>query len=295
MNQFPPVRSSTQKRLLCIATKLYSWRRPVRAPSTPPKNPLAVVCVSDTHNTTPVLPPGDVLLHAGDLTESGTFTELQDQLDWLNAQPHQHKVVIGGNHDLVLDSSITLTDPQKDATRLNWGSIVYLQDRSVELSFANGRSLTVYGSPWTPKFGQWAFQYPATTDIWANKVPANVDVLLTHGPPRFHLDKNEYGGMTGCSYLANEIYRARPRLVVAGHIHESYGEKWAAFDAVQRLWETFLCAKGGWWELCQLARLVLLQRLMGHAEEAHPVHLVNAAAVGGRGNSERRLPITVAV
>jgi 3',5'-cyclic AMP phosphodiesterase CpdA len=71
--------------------------------SSPPNNPVTVVCVSDAHNTKPLLPPGDLLIHAGDLTCIGTFDELQTQIDWLNAQPHKY---IAGNKDLLLDPAI---------------------------------------------------------------------------------------------------------------------------------------------------------------------------------------------
>ncbi|CCF46674.1 Ser/Thr protein phosphatase, partial [Colletotrichum higginsianum] len=33
------------------------------------------VCVSDTHNTAVKLPKGDVLIHAGDLTNQGSYPE----------------------------------------------------------------------------------------------------------------------------------------------------------------------------------------------------------------------------
>ncbi|GJC89275.1 calcineurin-like phosphoesterase [Colletotrichum tofieldiae] len=35
------------------------------------------VCVSDTHNTTVKLPKGDVLIHAGDLTNQGSYSEVR--------------------------------------------------------------------------------------------------------------------------------------------------------------------------------------------------------------------------
>jgi hypothetical protein len=57
-----------------IAKVLYSLLEPavpVRA------NGIRVVCVSDTHNTQPKLPNGDILLHAGDLTQSGSAEELK--------------------------------------------------------------------------------------------------------------------------------------------------------------------------------------------------------------------------
>ena len=43
----------------------------------------------------------------------------------------------------------------------------------------------VYGSPWQPWFGGWAFNLERGPDIaakWA-LIPDDTDVLLTHGPP----------------------------------------------------------------------------------------------------------------
>ena len=37
------------------------------------------VCVSDTHNSTPKLPTGDVLIHAGDLTNQGSYQEVSHE------------------------------------------------------------------------------------------------------------------------------------------------------------------------------------------------------------------------
>ncbi len=35
------------------------------------------VCLSDTHNQTIKLPKGDVLIHAGDLTNQGSYSEVR--------------------------------------------------------------------------------------------------------------------------------------------------------------------------------------------------------------------------
>ncbi|EEY23283.1 ser/Thr protein phosphatase family protein [Verticillium alfalfae VaMs.102] len=35
------------------------------------------VLISDTHNHTPALPRGDVLIHAGDLTNQGSYSEVR--------------------------------------------------------------------------------------------------------------------------------------------------------------------------------------------------------------------------
>ncbi|EGX96671.1 phosphoesterase [Cordyceps militaris CM01] len=58
------------------------------------------------HRTSPLspnVPDGDLLLHAGNLTVGGSFAKLQAQLDWLNTLPHRQKVVIAGNHDVLLE------------------------------------------------------------------------------------------------------------------------------------------------------------------------------------------------
>lgn len=38
------------------------------------------VCVSDTHNSTVKLPKGDVLIHAGDLTNQGSYSEVRTSI-----------------------------------------------------------------------------------------------------------------------------------------------------------------------------------------------------------------------
>src|SRR5205085_7513180 len=58
-----------------LAQKLYSWRR--IAPAVHPiENSISVVCISDTHNGQSTIPDGDILIHAGDLTQSGSLEEL---------------------------------------------------------------------------------------------------------------------------------------------------------------------------------------------------------------------------
>lgn len=59
------------------------------------------VCVSDTHNASPTngafkLPKGDVLIHAGDLTNQGTYAEIRKTLDWIQAADFEVKIVVAG-------------------------------------------------------------------------------------------------------------------------------------------------------------------------------------------------------
>lgn len=60
------------------------------------KRKTRIVCVSDTHNNTPKLPPGDVLIHAGDLTNQGSYDELERAVAWLEKTPFEVKIVVAG-------------------------------------------------------------------------------------------------------------------------------------------------------------------------------------------------------
>lgn len=59
------------------------------------------VCVSDTHGYTPSeagfkLPAGDVLIHAGDLTNTGSTNELRKTMDWISRADFETKIVVAG-------------------------------------------------------------------------------------------------------------------------------------------------------------------------------------------------------
>ena len=244
---------------------------PLHCSSTPPIVPLSdseprvrIVCISDTHNHQPDLPPGDLLVHAGDLSENGSFDEIQAQLIWLSSQPYQYKVVIAGNHDVLLDEEFLQKYPErrygqtKTRLDLNWGSVHYLQDSSVTLDFTfdedpnqggsrcqRKRQLTIYGSPWTPQYTISAFQYSPDEDIWTGKIPLNSDIVVTHGPPRMHLDVPGFRH-AGCPYLAREIFRVRPRLFLFGHIHASYGREDIILDEVRRAHDEIIGNRGDW-------------------------------------------------
>lgn len=67
----------------------------------PPLRKTRFVCVSDTHNASPTngsfkLPKGDVMIHAGDLTNQGTLSELQRTIDWIEQADYEAKIVIAG-------------------------------------------------------------------------------------------------------------------------------------------------------------------------------------------------------
>lgn len=182
-----------------------------------PRKVMRIVCLSDTHLAHNFrVPPGDMLIHAGDLTGTGSFQEVKTASEWLAALPFKHKVVIAGNHDWLFQR-----DPlfAKQLLLAYDPSIHYLEDSGVEIE-----GLKIWGSPWTPYFFNWAFQLPHQHDKW-DKIPEGIDILVTHGPSRGILDKTARGEHVGDPLLWKAVVRVRPRLHVFGHIHFSAGKK----------------------------------------------------------------------
>ncbi|KAE8895343.1 hypothetical protein PF005_g1269 [Phytophthora fragariae] len=201
-----------------------------------PQGTLRVVCISDTHSkhrNLSNLPDGDVLLHCGDFTQRGTHAELRDFNEWLGTLPHKHKLVIAGNHDVCMDAveydqhwdkafrHKEYNDPSVSRALLT--NCTYLENRSVVVE-----GVKIYGSPMTPPIPgrPGAFNVArgfADQQHWA-KVPADVDVLVTHGPPHGILDTTFTGLHVGSETLLKEtMSRIRPKFHVFGHIHEAYG------------------------------------------------------------------------
>ncbi|KAL8759412.1 MAG: hypothetical protein Q9199_000781 [Rusavskia elegans] len=273
------------------------------------KNPLRVVCISDTHDLQPLLPYGDLLLHVGDLTGRGTFGQLQIQLDWLNKQSHRYKVVIAGNKGPGLEHKEYPGRLDRNSGQerkdLNWGSLIYLQSESATLEFPSGRKLKVYGSPWTSQFGTWAFQYPPIRDVFYTTVPPGTDIFLTHGPPKYHLDLVNARGHQGCPHLAREVWRSHDalKLVVFGHIHEGHGREDSPFDRSQQLREEILLGLSGLISFVELALRLLFERLsLLLSSERSPefgkqrgVTLVNAAIATRPWEKDSKVPIVVEI
>lgn len=275
-----------------LAQRLYTITRPLTSPE-PIIKPVTVVCVSDTHNAQFELPKGDLLIHAGDLTQSGSFQELQHTIDWLRSQPHQLKIVVAGNHDLLLDVKQDHRPAQRQDTprreELEWGDIIYLQDSAVTLTCSNGRQLRIYGSPKSAQHGNWAFQYPRSMDVWNGVVPQETDILITHGPPRAHLDLLNLG----CNHLLDEVWRVRPYLHVFGHVHEGYGKEWLYYDGLQMAFEKAVIARGGLFNLLRVIKEALLW--CWAPMKAPKTLLVNPSMVGGLRDDQRRKPIVVTI
>ncbi len=194
---------------------------------------MKILLVSDTHglHNSIRLPFADVLIHAGDLTSSGTDSQVAAAAKWLGSLPHRHKIAVAGNHDWLFERQPTLA-----ATLLRSAGVTYLQDSGTSVD-----GLSIYGSPWQPEFMHWAFNVRRgqLTKYW-KQIPTGLDILITHGPPYGILDQRVPPGtrrlspwedeepFAGSEHVGDEellavVGRAKPRVHVFGHIHSGYG------------------------------------------------------------------------
>jgi len=69
---------------------------------------MKITFISDTHTKhrfcEHALPGGDILIHSGDLMNSGwSKREVIEFLDWFSEQLYEHKIFIAGNHDRIFE------------------------------------------------------------------------------------------------------------------------------------------------------------------------------------------------
>ena len=193
---------------------------------------MRVVAIADLHNSQPYIPDGDVLVVAGDLTWEGKLSQVKEVANWFKSLPHQHKVVIAGNHDFCFDKTSKYASQCDDAVKaLVDAGCTYLLDSSCEI---NGKKF--YGAPWQPWFHNWAFnvQRGQLYQHW-DKIPHDLDVLLVHGPPFGYGDLTTSGERVGCSELLFALEQKKPKHVFYGHIHEDWGY-WTINNGVTRLY-----------------------------------------------------------
>lgn len=175
---------------------------------------MKLVFLSDTHSQHDQIevPEGDILIHCGDALGRGTVSDTIKFNAWLGALPHKYKIFVPGNHD-------ELFEVNEGYARELMTNATVLIDEPIEIE-----GLKFYGSPWTPTFYNWNFMMPdsALAQVWS-KIPNNLDVLITHGPPYGILDFNSRGDLCGSQTLHNAVIQKQPRIHAFGHIHEAAG------------------------------------------------------------------------
>lgn len=184
-----------------------------------------IVAISDTHNKHEqlVIPPCDILIHAGDESFMGRATELMDFAEWFDKQPAKHLVWIPGNHSVGFAAqyphSLSWIKSKSPRTNVLMNSDVTLE------------GLKIWGSPVTPWFHDWAYNEYRGAPIkkYWDMIPSDTSIVVTHGPPHGILDVVSPGShreqRVGCEELMKKIQMIKPKLHIFGHIHEGYGEE----------------------------------------------------------------------
>jgi 3',5'-cyclic AMP phosphodiesterase CpdA len=218
--------------------------RPGEQPQRSERYPRAMrlVVISDTHgfHGQLVLPDGDVLVHTGDFCRHGTRDEYVDFLRWFAGQPHPHKLLIAGNHDMAVERDL---DEFRAALP---AGVTYLHDSGTVVD-----GVRFWGSPWTPIFYDWSFMLPRgemLREKWA-AIPDDTEVLLTHGPAYGHGDLapphlSRHRKVVGCLELLLAIKRVRPRLHLFGHIHGGHGVSLSDEVPFTRFVNAAICTEG---------------------------------------------------
>ena len=178
---------------------------------------MKIALVSDTHNmmdkVLPFVGEVDMFIHAGDFTNLGSREEVIKFSTQLRRVQAKYKIVIAGNHELILDGGMKahLLLPKKTIYLENSGAII--------------EGLKIWGSPMTPRFFDWAFLRDRGKDIkrYWDIIPDDLDFLITHGPPHGVLDEPEPGLHVGCEELKKRVKKAMPKFHVFGHVHPSRG------------------------------------------------------------------------
>jgi Icc-related predicted phosphoesterase len=202
---------------------------------------MRITLISDTHTKHDELmwdktdlPGGDLLMHTGDIMNSGrNVHDITEFCKWFEElKQYDTKVFIAGNHDRMFEDF-----PERAmeiVSSYKW--IDYLQDEWMQLSYslnAEGEEkfVKIYGSPWQPEFYNWAFNLPRRGSELKEKwdsIPGDTDILLTHGPAQGFLDKSGHPYNEpdlGCELLIKRISEIKPKIHVCGHIHGGYGYK----------------------------------------------------------------------
>lgn len=196
---------------------------------------MIIDCISDLHGEEPELEGGDLLIVAGDLTARDhprEFIIFKEWL-WLTKQKYKKVILIAGNHDGLIEKRIMM-GPQET---WNVRDFCYLEDSGTEFcgvdKDGNSCTMKIWGSPWTPAFGDWHFMKDRGEPIkkmW-DLIPKDIDILITHGPPFGIQDQVKYSSKTnngkfaGCEELRNALDLLKKlKLHVFGHVHEGYGK-----------------------------------------------------------------------
>ena len=179
--------------------------------------------ISDTHNLHDELqvPEVDLVVHCGDESTHGNALKNEPEarkfFAWYVALDIPTKVFVPGNHSTAIEQALVRA--------ADFPEVAFLIHDQMEW---NG--LKIFGSPYTPRFHDWAYMKKRTQlDALWQSIPEDVDILVTHGPPKGVLDvtrdiESKHLVQVGCAALRRHVdYRIQPKIHAFGHLHDEKG------------------------------------------------------------------------
>lgn len=186
---------------------------------------MKIQLISDSHNMHGQIEIDqsiDMVIFCGDESNlKNPYLNEQEFLnfyEWYKSLNVQYKLFVAGNH------STYIFNNEREARKLfEDAGIIYLNKDEVTIE-----GIKFYGDPTTPSFGDWVFmsKREKMKKHW-DLIPDDVNVLITHGPPKYMLDlsfkKTGELEFCGCSNLRKRIRALKYlKLSVFGHIHNNY-------------------------------------------------------------------------
>lgn len=185
---------------------------------------------SDTHGRHNKLKiePVDILICGGDFSNSKNIHKNEEEiiyfLEWFSDQPAKHKIFISGNHEMFLEK-LSKEKHIKQYIRQFFNDLIYLEDSSVKIE-----GIKIYGSPWVPTYGNFAFmKIDVSLKDKYDLIEEDTDILITHGPAYGCLDdvfKGYRGPRVGSVELDKALKRLNVKYHLFGHIHEECGKEY---------------------------------------------------------------------
>lgn len=201
---------------------------------------MKICVISDVHGkwNTIKVPECDVLISCGDYSFRGELHMVKDFHRWLDNQDAKYIISVQGNHELLVEKNFQLV---KEMAEKECPGVYFIDEGLVEIE-----GVKIWCSAITPWFHSWAWNRHRGQEIkkhW-DRIPNDIDILVTHGPPAGILDVCVYPDGTprervGCQDLRDRIAQL-PNLKhhFFGHIHESYGHE--EVDGVH-FWNASIC------------------------------------------------------
>jgi Icc-related predicted phosphoesterase len=183
---------------------------------------MKIALLSDTHSGHFSVPTCDILIHCGDATNLGKESEIHNFnriVGFLKDIDIIKKCIfIPGNHDLTLDPDNLRSCLFNAKELLNNVDHILIND-TIEID-----GLKIHGNSYTPTFFDWAFM-KSENELWNmfQTIPKDLDLLISHGPPRGILDINERNEPCGSFAMEAILPDIMPKIMAFGHIHHSRG------------------------------------------------------------------------